>query len=340
MVSRKAPRGNTHEANLARSTAPTDRQPRTVGRYEQDLGYGRFCHGHGREFHPQAVALSPRTSEERASSFRLRVIAGELSTLAAAAASSGSARTELTDADGRIWAYEYEAAGRRCLDVPGVATFVCGPEPGVVALSPAEGAAQEAIDDVLFRGIVPILAHRSGLETLHASAVELEGEVVGFCGDPHSGKSTIAYALARRGYGQWSDDVLAIDADSRPARAVPLPFAPRLRDPSASFLPAAEGDLRVREQPLPVGTIFLLERSSGGEVRSERIMGADAFTTALGCSLFLEDVEGERRELTIRHFLALAAEVPLFLLGYPSDLRLLDRVLDAVEGVVAETVLS
>jgi hypothetical protein len=275
----------------------------------------------------------------RANSFRLRVVTGESLALAPAAVSRTSARKALTDADGLVWAYEYEAAGLRCLEVPGVATFVCGLEPGAVALSSAEGASQEAIDDVLFRGIAPILAHRSGLETLHASAVEFEGEVVGFCGDPHSGKSTIAYALAQRGHPQWSDDVLAIDADSRPARAVPLPFTPRLRNPSASFLAAAESDLRAQEEPLPLGTMFLLARNPNGEVRLERIMGADAFTTTVGSSLFLEDVHGERRDRAIGHFLGLAAEVPLIRLEYPSDLRLLDRVLDAVEEAVAEKLL-
>lgn len=247
----------------------------------------------------------------------------------------------LTDADGRVWAYGYSAGGRQCLDVPGTATFVAIGSSGEIVVAPAHDGTDTAIEEIVVRGVAAVFAHRSGLEVLHASAVEFATGVVGFCGAPRSGKSTFAYALARRGHKQWADDLLAVDADVRPAHAVPLPFAPRLRDPSASFFSPAEAPDAVLHRaepaaPLRLTAVFLLERLPDDKVQVERIAGAHTFTTTLGSSLFFEDAAGERRDLTIRHFLKLAGEVPLFRLTYSSDLRDLDCALDVVEDHVAE----
>lgn len=54
---------------------------------------------------------------------------------------------------------------------------------------------------------------------LHASAVQVGEDVFGFTGDPGSGMSTLAAALAARGRGFFADDMLVLD----PASVEPAP---------------------------------------------------------------------------------------------------------------------
>ncbi|MBO0718286.1 MAG: AAA family ATPase, partial [Rhizobiales bacterium] len=54
------------------------------------------------------------------------------------------------------------------------------------------------------------LLHQREQIVLHASAVEVNGKAMVFCGHSGAGKSTIAAALAKRGYRLITDDVCAL----------------------------------------------------------------------------------------------------------------------------------
>lgn len=275
--------------------------------------------------------------------FRVRLVAAESAPFSAGDVSpqhADSPIVELTDADGVSWGQEYEAAERLCVCVPGLAVFVRANQTGEICVFPVEGASEAAIHKILGRGVAPLFAHRSGLEVLHASAVELPAGIVAFGGAPRSGKSTIAYGFAARRRRQWSDDALAIDAAVTPVSVVPLPFSPRLRSDSAALFRSRRCDpldldvARMSSGCRPLAALFLLrpacEQPYGG-THLESLSGAEAFIQALNSSLFYEDATADRHDLTIRHFLGLAASVPVVRIVFPSKLDEVGAVLDSIE---------
>ncbi|HYD16567.1 MAG TPA: hypothetical protein VEB03_01040 [Candidatus Nanoarchaeia archaeon] len=75
-----------------------------------------------------------------------------------------------------------------------------------------------------------------GYTSLHASCAAAEGGVIGFVGDCGAGKSTIAAALAERGYQVLSDDVLALRSHNGGFLVQPGPSRIRLWPSSVKML--------------------------------------------------------------------------------------------------------
>ena len=121
-----------------------------------------------------------------------------------------------------------------------------------------------------------------GVTCLHASAVAIHGTAVAFVGWAGAGKSTTAATLARRGHAVITDDIVALVERNEALVAMPaypylclLPDAVKLLYGSNEALPAfspswdkrrlqlEENRLGFEQQPLPLGSIFLLgERSA------------------------------------------------------------------------------
>lgn len=64
---------------------------------------------------------------------------------------------------------------------------------------------------VLLGVVIPAVALKRGWLPLHASAVCVAGEAVAFLGPPGAGKSTLAAAFMRAGFGVAADDVAIVD---------------------------------------------------------------------------------------------------------------------------------
>jgi hypothetical protein len=150
----------------------------------------------------------------------------------------------------------------------------------------------------LFGIVFGVLLHLRGYLTLHASAVSVDGNVVGFLGQKGQGKSTTALALRRAGAGFVSDDVIAA-----------IPEDGRLRvfcgPPSAKAWPASVEAIgsnpdeydrlypEIEKRMLTVPTVdssqkmylhalYVLERSS--ETSFERLSGTEAMLPVLSNS--------------------------------------------------------
>lgn len=81
----------------------------------------------------------------------------------------------------------------------------------ILIADPLEGA-QERGFRFLVSGIgLGLLLHQRGLMTLHASAVALQDQVVGFVGPKGMGKSTTAAAFHAHGHPVVTDDLLVLD---------------------------------------------------------------------------------------------------------------------------------
>jgi len=121
---------------------------------------------------------------------------------------AGAVPASLDDAakKGATW----QIAGRRFLfEVPGVARFLLSDGRDIV-FEAAAGAERGDVAIFLLGTVFGILLHQRGEIVLHASAVRVNGKAVLFCGSSGAGKSTIAAALAQRGFPVVVDDLCAI----------------------------------------------------------------------------------------------------------------------------------
>ena len=119
-------------------------------------------------------------------------------------------------ASGPTW----QLAGERfLLTIPDIARFLLtgGRE---IAFEAAPAVADADIAIFLLGTVFGILLHQREQLVLHASAIRVGGKAVLFCGTSGTGKSTIAAALAQRGYPLITDDVCAIAAEG----AAPLVY--------------------------------------------------------------------------------------------------------------------
>ena len=74
--------------------------------------------------------------------------------------------------------------------------------------------------------ILGFMLRLRGINCLHASAIEVDGQILAFMGPPGAGKSTTAAAFAKRGYPVLTDDITALE--EKGGHFWVLPGAPRL----------------------------------------------------------------------------------------------------------------
>jgi hypothetical protein len=104
----------------------------------------------------------------------------------------------------------WQIAGQQfLLSVPNVARFLLRNGDQIV-FAPYSEASLDDVPIFLIGTVFGILLHQRQQIVLHASAVEVNGKAVIFCGPSGEGKSTLAAALARLGYRLLADDVCAI----------------------------------------------------------------------------------------------------------------------------------
>jgi hypothetical protein len=248
------------------------------------------------------------------------------------------------DAEGEICAYAYTAAGRHWMHLPAVATFCSSATADEVLAIAPPGADADVIRDAYRRAVMPLMLQARGTEALHASAVATPGGVVAFCAASRTGKSTLAYALSRRGYPLWSDDAVAFEACDQGITCIPLPFRLRLRPDAASFL-GGDGVGRERVSnadeprgdgnPAPLAALCTLTRGGAGAVvEIERLSSHQALSALLGNAYcFSLDDPGRKRRMMER-YLDVARLVPVFEIRFAPGLDRLATMLVRVERII------
>lgn len=92
---------------------------------------------------------------------------------------------------------------------------------------PLPGLAEGGFHNLISGIGLGLILHQRGIFSLHASAVSIDGGVVGFVGWKGMGKSTTAGAFHRRGHRVVTDDVLALFGS--PEGVMVLPGYPSLK---------------------------------------------------------------------------------------------------------------
>ena len=163
-------------------------------------------------------------------------------------------------------------------------------------VDPEPGADPGDIRAFLLGTLLGITVLLGGKLPLHASAVEVNGEAVAFCGDSGAGKSTLAAALYRRGFELLTDDLgVVVNA---PERSLLYPGFQRIklwRDALQQFTLNPYDlirDLKRRDKfhwqlgegqqlnlnPRPLRRVYVLEQSSDARTLIEPISGHAAIS--------------------------------------------------------------
>jgi hypothetical protein len=248
---------------------------------------------------------------------------------------SDAGLTTWHDHDGAVCAYGHTAGDRRWVHVSGVGAFGFTARGTQVRAVPLASASRELVIDTFRRTVLPLAIQARGDEVLHASAVRTGAGVVAVCAVSGTGKSTLAYALSRRGHVLWADDAVCFDASVDPIRAMPLPFAIRLRPESVAHF-GFNGN-RTVERPLaaPLAATIVLERlEPGAAARLDRLSPTEAFPATLTHGYCFTIHDRERSGHMLDSYMELASRVPVFRLSFPAGLEQLDSMTDLIEDAL------
>ena len=258
-------------------------------------------------------------------------------------APSSTGATMWRDVAGGVGAYSRAADERYWMDLPGLATFCFDEQGDHVVAAPYPGIAADAVAELYWHSALPLVIQARGGEVLHASGVLMPRGVIALCGASRSGKSTIAYALHRRGHRLWADDAVALEVSESAITALPLPFDVRLRAATAAHFGLGEGVARLAgpgdssglggRTPAPLLAVCVLDRTDGAS-------GAGILAPLKACSSYpallanaycfsLEDPA--RKRLMLDRYLSLVARVPVVALRVQDGLEGLPVILDALE---------
>jgi hypothetical protein len=209
----------------------------------------------------------------------------------------------------------------------------------------------ETLRHFLLDCILPLSLTLRGLETLHASAVLVDGAAVAFLAPSGTGKSTLAAHFSAKGHDVLCDDCLAIELDGD--RVLAVPAYPGLRlwpdswptvgpgtvQPTA---PVAHNSSKRRVTPLaarspaarfPLRALFVLERAQTPPPSVERLSGAHAVMALVRSSFRLDHSDPAVLRRQLEHWGQLLPLVPAYRLVVPEGLH----SLEAVRHLVLET---
>jgi hypothetical protein len=237
---------------------------------------------------------------------------------------------------GGVVATGFTEGGVHWMHWPYLAAYRFAPGESTITAYPAANAPLDVLEDTYRRSVVPMALQALGYEALHASASLVPAGVVGFFAASETGKSTIAYGLAQRGFPQWGDDSLLFEPSTRPFRARRLPFDIRLRPRSSAFFdqhePADEPITRLPELA-PVAALCLLTRGDLPAATPVDVRALDpvrAFSWLIAHAHCFNPHDEARRASMLKHYLDLTALVPVYEIVFLPSLEVLPLVLDGI----------
>ena len=271
------------------------------------------------------------------------------------------------DVTGEDWLHEWQGPNgeitiqcvlrdkQYLLRFPGLCDFLITADGKQVQFTPGKDVPEETIRHLLLDQVIPrILCHRGQL-VLHASAVQINDQVLLFSGDTGSGKSTIASKFYRDGATLVTDDCILMRFQDKQACCVANYPGLRLYPDSVKALFANENEFcemahysskkrlvltndNTTVRAMPVSAIFLLPEPGEeihDKVELQRIMGADEMIAIIK-QLFLLDVTDKNR--IANHFnniKTLMDRVPvIYRLQYPYEYIRLEEVCTAIQSVM------
>lgn len=264
----------------------------------------------------------------------------------AAAGAAGADDAErfvvITDTTGGAVAYGSRSGGHCWVHVPRRVAFRFRRGSDEVVAYPEADVDSPAVLDAYHTIALPIAVQVVlGQQAIHASAVVVPNAgVAAFCGFSHSGKTTVAYGLNRRGYQLWGDDVVAFDASgTQGVTSMRLPFELNLRRDSARHFesqPTAE-PLEPREWVREaLAGLFLIGQSDGPSI-VRQLGPKEALLALLAHAFRFEPQTPDENRRMMSDYLAVVASAPVFTLtvrrGFDALSQCLDDLEEALRGL-------
>jgi len=247
------------------------------------------------------------------------------------------------DSSGQVAAYAEIIDQEYWMHLPGLASFRFSERDDQIAATLTEDVTEEAVLDAYRRKVLPIALQVRGLEVLHASAVSSDAGVTALCGISETGKSTIAFALSRRGYRLWADDAVSFEINGHGPLAMSLPFTSRLRHPASEFFnqeyhhPTCKIDSTPAEAA-PLRAVCVLRRENeNSRTIVRQLSSTKAFAALLDHACCFIPQPLDRKRQMIENYLKIVAQIPIYDVCFPSGLENLSNVLDAIENLMSET---
>ena len=256
-------------------------------------------------------------------------------------------RSILKDNKGRTRAVAWTTGKEDWIDVAGTARFRFVRASREVTAFVAPGCDRRSVVDTYFGTVLPLLLQLAvDLEALHGSGVALrDTRVAAFCAESETGKTTLAYALSRRGYELWADDAVVFDTAQLPIVAsIRLPFRIQLRADAAEHFRTddellhdgipeeAVWDLDIAPRS-PLAAVFICQRASS-DPTVETLASGEALTLAMAHAYRYRPLTAERNRRMFESYLDLVANIPIFRASFRPGLGDLDPLLDEIEGAL------
>jgi hypothetical protein len=221
-----------------------------------------------------------------------------------------------------------------------------------IVLDRAPGASDSEVSTFLFGSVFGALLHLRGALPLHASAVDHRGEAVLFAGQSGNGKSSLAAALAKRGYTVLADDLTPIATAKETVSAAPGRRALGLWPDALNRLEVARGTVLETRPGLdkfvlpcgsiedgrarPINSVYILARRTQGQVRLSHLRGTEripALQEHIYRPRFLEAMASIASRFPI--LARMAAQARVARLEWTPSKRSQDEVADLVERDLA-----
>lgn len=215
---------------------------------------------------------------------------------------------------------------------------------------PTSSSLEDALS-YLLGPVLGILLRLRGTVCLHASAVVIEDRVIAFAGAEGAGKSTTAAALAARGYGVVSDDVVALTEHKRIFHVLPAypylrlwPDSVQTLYGSADALPrlapgwekrglGAGNSVRFEGRILPLGIIYVFGAGDAEPVsRIDQVNGPWRLLSLAANTFASKILDQHDRAEEFAVLARLVAEVPIRRICLGRDRGRLNEFCDLICG--------
>ena len=253
------------------------------------------------------------------------------------------------DDKGDALAYGFSRQGYNYLYIINTALFQFTEDQKNVVAFTFGHTSRELIYDIYYRNVLPLILQMNGKEVIHASAVKTGDQITVFCAKSGTGKSTLAYGLAKRGYELCADDAVAIEIIKHTILAVPLPFRIRLLPDSRTFFSNSRNSnvnppsvvkrsFQIKDK-LPLKSICFVNKVEETFEHNktnfvEKQYPTNGFSDLLSHAYVyqMKDLRIKRRMM--ENYLDIANNIPLYRINYPHNFELFSSVLDKIEEII------
>lgn len=250
--------------------------------------------------------------------------------------------------DVKVSMYRQSAGFRLVFDDTG--TFDVSPAGDVIRWTRRPGTSEADARADLTGRVLAAALHAAGTLCLHGSAVEHDGEAIGFIAPKFHGKSTLALALAGAGAKLLTDDTLPV-LPGAPAMARPGLHAARLWPDSAERVglgrarAAADGEKRlfdslpddhVTHDTVPLGALYLLgptrEAREGAAAWRTQLTPTESTLVLIAHAKLAPLLGKSEAPVLFRRAAEVAGSVPVYRLNILRDMSRLDEVVELIRS--------